>query len=283
VLSLFLHQQNIAMITYPGAKINLGLNILKRREDGFHDLETVMIPVPFYDILEIVGREDHELHFSTSGISIPGNEEDNLCIRAFRMMQEKFDIHGVNMHLHKRIPMGAGLGGGSADGAFALMMINDLYQLGMSLDELSALALHLGSDCPFFILNKPAFAGGRGEILEPIFNPVSGCYIVMVKPTFSISTSEAYQSITPGLPVLPILQVIQLPKEKWDGYLNNDFETLVLQRFPESADILKQLRDSGAFLARMTGSGSVFYGLYSTMPMIPDTLKGMVLFSGWLL
>lgn len=251
------------MVTFPNCKINLGLHITGKRPDGFHELETVFYPVPLKDILEVVSSTT--LQFQSTGIDIPGNPGSNLCLKAYHLLKEDFpQLPPVQMHLHKIIPMGAGLGGGSADGAFALQLLNDKYFLGLSPTQLMKYALQLGSDCPFFILNQPCYATGRGEDLTPIKLDLSGYRFVIVHPGIHINTKWAFEQIQPGLPARSIKEIIQLPIQDWKYYLSNDFESPIKQNYPAIEAIKLALYKDGAIYASMSGSGSTVFGIYPT-------------------
>ncbi len=251
------------MVTFPNCKINLGLHITGKRPDGFHELETVFYPVPLNDILEVVSSTT--LQFQSTGIDIPGNPASNLCLKAYHLLKEDFpQLPPVQMHLHKIIPMGAGLGGGSADGAFALQLLNDKYFLGLSPTQLMKYALQLGSDCPFFILNQPCYATGRGEDLTPIKLDLSGYRFVIVHPGIHINTKWAFEQIQPGLPARSIKEIIQLPIQDWKYYLSNDFESPIKQNYPAIEAIKLALYKDGAIYASMSGSGSTVFGIYPT-------------------
>ncbi|MBA4259806.1 MAG: 4-(cytidine 5'-diphospho)-2-C-methyl-D-erythritol kinase, partial [Chitinophaga sp.] len=231
--------------------------------DGFHELETVFYPVPLKDILEVVSSTT--LQFQSTGIDIPGNPASNLCLKAYHLLKEDFpQLPPVQMHLHKIIPMGAGLGGGSADGAFALQLLNDKYFLGLSPTQLMKYALQLGSDCPFFILNQPCYATGRGEDLTPIKLDLSGYRFVIVHPGIHINTKWAFEQIQPGLPARSIKEIIQLPIQDWKYYLSNDFESPIKQNYPAIEAIKLALYKDGAIYASMSGSGSTVFGIYPT-------------------
>jgi 4-diphosphocytidyl-2-C-methyl-D-erythritol kinase len=249
------------MVIFPNCKINLGLHITGKRPDGFHELETVFYPVPLKDIVEVVTST--ELKFESSGLSIPGDSTNNLCLKAYHLLKQDFPhLPPVHMHLHKIIPMGAGLGGGSADGAFVLRLLNEKYQLNISSPQLINYAAKLGSDCPFFILNKPAFASGRGELLEPIALDLSSYTFVLVHPGIHVNTKWAFEQIQPKVPALSIKEIIQLPIEEWKLYLQNDFEAPIIKQHTEIAEIKSALYADGAIYASMSGSGSSVFGIY---------------------
>ena len=270
------------MVSFPNCKINLGLNIVNKRDDGYHDIETVFFPIQLKDSLEVI--ENEKLEFSTSGFSIEGEPEKNLCIRAFNLLKKDFpQLPSVQMHLHKAIPMGAGLGGGSADGAFTLKLLNNKFDLSLSEKQLINYSLQLGSDCPFFILNKPCFATGRGEILEQTELNLSEYKFLIVRPPIHISTAWAFSTIEPLKPVKLIKQIIQQPIATWRTELINDFEKPVFEKHPEIKNIKDKLYDAGATYASMSGSGSAVYGIFSKENAIsisfPDNYFVKTLFS----
>ena len=252
---------NYSMVIFPNSKINLGLNIVGKRNDGYHDIETVFFPVPLKDALEVIEKEKFE--FSTSGSSIEGESEKNLCIKAYHLLKKDLpNLPAVQMHLHKAIPMGAGLGGGSADGAFALKLLNKKFELRLSEKQLISYSLQLGSDCPFFILNKPCFATGRGEKLEQIELDLSEYKTVIVHPAIHISTAWAFSTLKPSRPVKSIKQIIQQSITTWKDELINDFEKPVFAKYPEIDEIRDALYDAGAIYASMSGSGSAVFGIF---------------------
>jgi 4-diphosphocytidyl-2-C-methyl-D-erythritol kinase len=263
------------MITFPNAKINLGLHITAKRSDGFHDLETVFYPLMWKDALEIISsKEQIPNSLITTGITVSGNAEDNLCVKAYNLLKKDFpELSPVNMHLHKTIPMGAGLGGGSADGAFTLKLLNTKFNLNLSNDQLISYALQLGSDCPFFILNEPCFATGRGEKLEPISLNLSAYKIAVVNPGIHVNTGWAFSKIRPQQPKVSLKEIIQQPIETWKQNLKNDFEEPVFAEFPEAKKLKDDLYAAGALYASMSGSGSTVFGLFKEPPQLslPDT------------
>ncbi len=249
------------MIAFPNCKINLGLNIIAKRNDGFHDLETVFYPLLIEDAVELIQSEKTE--FTISGLPVAGNAVDNLCVKAYQLLKKDFpDLPQVKIHLHKTIPMGAGLGGGSADGAFMLKLINDKFNLHISDYDLLKYAEQLGSDCPFFILNKPCFATGRGEILEEINLNLKGYKIVLVHPGIHINTAWAFSKIKPSFPLNSIKEIIQQPNSTWKEELKNDFEEPVFSQYPEIKKIKDNLYNMGAVYSSMTGSGSAVFGIF---------------------
>jgi 4-diphosphocytidyl-2-C-methyl-D-erythritol kinase len=263
------------MICFPSCKINLGLRITQKRADGFHALETVFFPISIKDALEIIIEPDTNaapITFTSSGLAINGDPSDNLCFKAYGLLKKDFPtIPNIKMHLHKKIPMGAGLGGGSSDGAFTLVTLNQLFNLQLSEQVLLDYALQLGSDCPFFIINTPAFATGRGEILTPINVNLDGYRIVIVNPGIAISTKLAFSLITPKVPDTNMEDIICEPVSSWKEKLINDFEQPIFNSFPELANIKETLYQKGAVYASMTGTGSTVFGIFPTSMM--DTLS----------
>jgi 4-diphosphocytidyl-2-C-methyl-D-erythritol kinase len=250
------------MILYPNAKINLGLRILRKREDGFHDIESIMIPVPIYDIIEI--SESVDFSYIQTGIDIPSNGSLGLVERAYMLMKDRYGIGPVAIHLRKQIPIGAGLGGGSADAAFTIKGLNEWFDLGLPTETLEHLAAELGSDCPFFIANQPALAKGRGEELHPMNVNLSGLYIAIYNPGIHVSTASAYGSIVPN-PMHSIDYQIKALHE-WQAYYVNDFEKPVALAHPEISEGIEYLTEKGAFYAAMSGSGSSYLGIFENPP-----------------
>ena len=252
------------MISFPNAKINIGLYITGKRPDGFHDLETVFFPIGWSDALEFA--YSGEVQFSASGISVSGAAEDNLVMKAYSLLKKDFDLPALKIHLHKQIPFGAGLGGGSADAAFMLRMLNQSFKLGLSGEQLQQYAAKLGSDCPFFIVNKPVFATGRGEIMNEISLNLKGLSLVLVKPSVEVSTASAFRNIIPQKPAISLSEQIQLPVSDWKNHIFNQFEMSVFKQYPEIEVVKNQLYDLGALYASMSGSGSCVFGLFVDPP-----------------
>ncbi|MCS7005632.1 MAG: 4-(cytidine 5'-diphospho)-2-C-methyl-D-erythritol kinase [Cytophagales bacterium] len=250
------------MISFPNAKINLGLHILHKRPDNYHEIDSFFVPVPWCDILEITPSQRFE--WTNTGLAIDAKPEENLCVKAYLLIKEKYQLPPVRIHLHKVIPMGAGLGGGSSDGAFAIKMLNELFSLQMTLKEQQQFATYLGSDCSFFIENKPAFVSGKGEILEVHpQNPLQNLWIVLIYPQFSVNTRQAYQHIVPQIPLKSCRDIIKhLSISTWKDFLKNDFEASVFKKYPTLASIKTELYEKGAIYASMTGSGSSIYGIF---------------------
>ncbi|WP_029905925.1 4-(cytidine 5'-diphospho)-2-C-methyl-D-erythritol kinase [Prevotella sp. 10(H)] len=251
------------MICFPNAKINLGLNIISKRPDGYHNLETIFYPIDIKDALEIVIKEGLEKDvFIEAGIKIDSASEDNLVMKALRLMRTKYDFPFLEVHLLKKIPFGAGLGGGSADASFMLKLINDSFQLGTSDEELAALAVQLGADCPFFIYNKPVFAEGVGEKFQNIELSLKGYHIILVKPDIHVPTKDAFAEIKPQQPGLSLKEIIKRPVTEWRELMINDFEKSVFAKYPEIKNIKDKLYHRGALYASMTGSGSSVFGIF---------------------
>ncbi len=253
------------MVIFPNCKINLGLHITGKRPDGFHELETAFYPVRLHDILEVVTST--ELQFDSTGLPIPGNPDKNLCLQAYHLLKTDYpELPPVGMHLHKMIPMGAGLGGGSADGAFALRLLNEKYKLNIPTQDLIVYAAKLGSDCPFFIINQACFATGRGEILNPIQLDLSKYYFVLVNPGIHVNTKWAFDQITPAPSNKNLASILTEPIEEWPNLLFNDFEAPITKAYPAIGNIKNQLYQLGASYAAMSGSGSTVFGIFKTKP-----------------
>lgn len=250
------------MIIFPNCKINLGLRILQKRTDGFHNIETVFYPLPFYDVLELVhSQTGTALH--TSGISIDTASADNLCLKAYELLRKDFPaISSVEIHLHKNIPSGAGLGGGSADAAFMLQLLNLFFRLEIDKQQLMHYALQLGSDCPFFIINTPCVGTGRGEQLTPLVLDLSSYQFVLVNPGIHVSTGQAFSGIIPVDGGKSVHEIIQQPINTWKDELVNDFEAGIFQQYPVIGEIKEQLYHKGAVYASMSGTGSTVYGIF---------------------
>ena len=268
------------MVSFPNCKINLGLHVTRKRADGYHDLETVFYPVMLKDALEIIRGTGNGVAFSSSGLHISGHSEDNLCVKAWSLLKTDFpNLPPITMHLHKAIPMGAGLGGGSADGAFALKMLNKLFQLNISQARLEQYALQLGSDCPFFIRNKPCLATGRGEMMEEIYIDLSAYRIALVNPAIHVSTADAFRGVIPANPSVNLSEIITKDPSTWKDLLHNDFEPSVFSKFPQIAAIKTRFYEHGAVYASMTGSGSTVYGLFPSTAQLPLEVKGFAVLS----
>lgn len=261
------------MVLFPNCKINLGLNIIGKRSDGYHELETVFYPVQIKDGIEVIEENTQHstlsrnpadnVQFSMSGFSVDGDTQNNLCIKAYHLLKNDFThLPPVQMHLHKTIPMGAGLGGGSADGAFTLKLLNKKFELNLSEKKLIDYALQLGSDCPFFIINKSSYATGRGEILEDISIDLSDYKIIIVHPGIHISTAWAFANINPCRPVTSVKEIVSQPIETWKQDLKNDFEEPVFNKYPDIKKIKEKFYNAGAVYVSMSGSGSAVYAIF---------------------
>jgi 4-diphosphocytidyl-2-C-methyl-D-erythritol kinase len=250
------------MLCFPNAKINLGLHVLRRRDDGYHEIETVFYPVPLRDALEAVPAKTFAFHASGRPLNVAG--EDNLVWKALKLLEQRHVIPPLAIYLRKCIPDGAGLGGGSADAAFMLKLLNDCAALHLSDTELESLAAMLGADCPFFIRNRPLLASGTGNVFEPVDLSLKGYTLRIVKPEVSVSTKEAYSRVKPSLPPLSLRDIVPQPVSEWKHLLTNDFESGVCRLHPEIGRIREQLYAGGAVYAAMSGSGSSVYGLFDT-------------------
>ena len=259
------------MIVFPNAKINLGLYVTSKREDGYHNLETIFIPVEkLCDVLEVIPMPKGATNdnFTVTGIPVPGSGGDNLCIKALGLMRKHFDIPYLDIYLHKVIPFGAGLGGGSSDAAFMLKLLNEQFDAGLTNNELETLATEIGADCAFFIRNTTTYAEGIGNIFSPIDIDISKLWIELVIPPIHVSTAFAYKNITPRKPQTGLKTATQSPFEDWHAQISNDFEIPVFEQFPEIKTIKEDLYKHGAIYASMSGSGSAVFGLFNEKPEI---------------
>ena len=257
------------MIRFPNCKINLGLHVAGKRSDGYHNLETVFYPLHIHDALEILplSNGDSEPQLTISGLPVSGDNANNLCVKAWHLLKNAFPyLPAVTMHIHKAIPMGAGLGGGSADGTFMLMMLNEQFNLGLSSGSLAQYALQLGSDCPFFIYNQPLFATGRGEVMQKISLNLAGYYFYIVNPNIHVNTGEAFRELQYVNHAASVKDVIQQPIREWKENVVNDFEEGIAKKHPVIADVKRQLYRHGAIYAAMTGSGSTVFALFEKQP-----------------
>lgn len=266
------------MIAFPNGKINLGLRVIQKRPDGFHDLETAFYPIPLRDILEIIESPDGATRLLSYGMPM-GNEEDNLCMRAYHLLRRDFPkLPPVHIHLYKAIPPGAGMGGGSADASFTLKLLNKKFKLNIPDSRLFAYALQLGSDCPFFLPNQPALATGRGEILKPFPPLLKGCQIWLCYPEIPISTAALFKKIKPAIPVHSIEEILNKPINQWQGLLINDFEIIMMEMHPEVRHIKKMIMQHGAIYTSMTGTGSAVFGIFPASAS-PKNIPGV--FNFW--
>lgn len=273
---LFLH--SIDMVVFPNAKINLGLHIIGKRPDGYHNIETVFYPIPLRDALEIIPAPDSIFNFRTSGLKIQGKETNNLCNKAYQLLSKDFSLPQIHMHLHKVIPVGAGLGGGSSDGAFTIKLLNAIFDLRLSVGQMQDYARMLGSDCAFFIQNRPLYGYEKGDRFEPVSLDLSGYYIAVIVPDIHISTMDAYTSILPSIPDISITEIIKEPIEKWRFLLTNDFEPSVFHKHLVVRKIRDQLYDCGAVFSGMSGTGSAVYGIFKELPALEGRFPGCYIF-----
>ncbi len=265
------------MLKFPNAKINLGLQITAKRSNGYHTIETVMYPfTALTDALEIIAADT--LSFTNTGIDIPESAAGNLCLKAYELLAKEYALTPLSIHLHKNIPIGAGLGGGSADGAYMLRMLQQHFQLPISDEKLAAYAAQLGSDCPFFIYNKPLLATGTGTEFTACDVNLSAYYLVLVCPQVHVSTKAAYAQVQPKTPAVPLRTLIQLPVHEWKDIIVNDFETSVFNQFPSLKGIKNTLYNAGAVYAAMSGSGSALFGIFEQETRLDEQLKDCRLF-----
>ena len=253
------------MITFPNAKINLGLNIIEKRPDGYHNLETIFYPINLQDALEVTRRENNDKEYTLhiSGAPLEGEPEDNLVVQAYKLLKKDYPgLLPVDIHMYKHIPAGAGLGGGSSDTACMIKLLNDKFSLGLSTERMEEYAVKLGADCAFFIRNKPVFATGIGNLFEPVELSLKGYHIILIKPDIFVSTRDAFAEIKPVRPAVSLKEIVKQPIETWKSSMKNDFEDSVFKKFPEIAAIKDELYDLGAVYAAMSGSGSSVYGIF---------------------
>ena len=261
------------MLLLPNCKINLGLQVVRKRPDGYHDLQTVFYPIPLRDNLELreLRNSDAPYALQLAGQAIEGNPDDNLIIKVYKQLKEEFDLPALDIYLYKHIPLGAGLGGGSSDAAFMMKGLNEVFELGLSDYEMERRLAGLGADCAFFVQNVPAYATGIGDELTPIPLSLKGMYIVLVKPDVFVSTREAYAGVTPKEPEHDLLKALRRPVTEWRDRVVNDFEPSVFAAHPELAAVKQTLYDMGADYAAMSGSGSTLFGLFSRP--VPEARK----------
>ena len=275
------------MITFPIAKINLGLNVVEKRPDGYHNLQTVFYPVPIMDALEIVPMiegfpSDVDCDLKVTNINIQGDEQRNLVVRAYQLLKADFpNLPRIHAHLWKGIPIQAGMGGGSSDCAYMIRLLNETFELGLTNEQMEQYAARLGADCAFFIQSSPCYAEGIGEILQPIALDLSGWHIGVVRPDIPVPTKEAFSRIQPHYPALNCREAVMQPVETWRNNLTNDFEESVFALHPEIGNVKEQLYNMGATYAAMTGSGSALFGLFKEHPDgLGQAFPNMFTFSG---
>jgi 4-diphosphocytidyl-2-C-methyl-D-erythritol kinase len=269
------------MILFPISKINLGLRITAKRTDGYHNIETIFYPVNLTDALEfVVSEKTDEDQLTTTGLETGSGQADNLVLKTIRRLRAEYNFPFLKIHLHKAIPIGAGLGGGSSDAASLLKAIESYFSLNISEEKLKLISLDLGSDCPFFIDGFPSAATGRGEILNRVAPVMSGYYLVLLNPGVGINTREAYQNCSPSKPADRLEKLILNPISEWKELIKNDFEDFAFRKYPSIGEIKKDLYKSGALFSLMSGSGSSVYGIFRDKPILPDSLKRYVIFEG---
>ena len=267
------------MRIYPNAKINIGLSVTERRTDGYHNLETVFYPVGLRDVLELNREEGPKrvCYFENTGIAIDCPEDKNLVVRAYKLLASAYDLPAVRINLFKTIPFGAGLGGGSSDAAYTLKALNEYFELRISEKGLENYVSRLGSDCAFFIRNRPAFASGKGDVLEDMALELDEYEIVIVKPDCKVSTAEAYAGISPAKAVFNLRELNLLPLTAWRKQVKNDFETTVFAKYPAIRKVKEELYNRGALYASMTGSGAGVFGIFPKGDVVLDTLQGNII------
>jgi 4-diphosphocytidyl-2-C-methyl-D-erythritol kinase len=250
------------MVVFPHCKINLGLHVLRKRADGYHELDTCFYPITFHDLLEVLPSKKFSI--ALSGFSIPGNKADNICVKAYRLVQQDYPLPNISLHLHKSVPIGAGLGGGSSDAVFTIKALDRIFKLGITPEKLLHYAAQLGSDCAFFCQDNPMIGQGRGELLSPVSVSLKGYYLILLKPAIHISTKIAFSGLKPKERMVPVESIVtQVPIDKWKDHLKNDFEETIFKHYPEIEDCKNTLYKYGAVYASMTGSGAAVYGLFT--------------------
>lgn len=262
------------MITFPNAKINLGLNIVSKRLDGYHNLETIFYPIPIKDALEIIPSQHKNDSFIEAGLKVDSLSADNLVIKALNLLRKEYFIPPLEIHLLKKIPFGAGIGGGSADASFMIRLLNDTFSLNISDEKMVILAIKLGADCPFFIYNRPMFASGIGEELEDINLSLDNYYLALVKPDIHIPTKDAFALIKPQRPELSLKEIVKRPIEEWKNLMYNDFEKSIFPKYPLIEKVKSKLYSQGALYSSMSGSGSSVYGIFKEETYLESEFKG---------
>lgn len=273
------------MILFPNAKINIGLSVIRKRSDGFHDIETIMYPIGLCDALEYIEEQEGTIPGNLTTIAYSGNVSitgQDICLKVIQMLEEMFPLPSVRMHLLKNIPVGAGLGGGSSDAAFLLKSLNEQFSFGLSNDQMEELAGRIGGDCPFFIRNKPCLVSGKGDQLRDIPLKLEGYWLLLVYPGIIISTREAYQEIIPENKSVNLHDLIQQPPGQWRNTIKNQFEDSVYRKYPLLAEIKKELYRMGAVYSSMSGSGSGMYGIFNSEVKIPEKFKSYFIYKEFL-
>ncbi len=270
--------RSLFLLTFPTSKINLGLRITDKRPDGFHNLQSCFYPIAWGDILEVIPAD--EFAFTSSGLPVPGDPAQNLCTKAYRLLKADVDLPLVKMHLHKIVPIGAGLGGGSADAAFTLRLLNDQFSVGLTNAQLEEYARLLGSDCAFFIQNRPVYCTQKGDVFSEIKIDLRGYHILLVYPNLAISTAEAYAGINPRQTSIPLYDQLVMPIDSWRTTIHNDFEDSLFPKYPVLNQIKEQLYKAGAVYASMSGSGSTVYGIFNAPVVIPNQFSAYRVWEG---
>ncbi len=276
MLNFKTHNSQLKMLSFPNAKINLGLNITEKRKDGYHNLETVFYPIQVKDAVEIIDAK--ETSCIIKGIDVPGDATDNICLKAFELLRKDFEIPHQQIILLKNIPVGAGLGGGSADAAFLIKLVNDKFNLGLSIEQMQGYCRQLGADCAFFIENKPVYAFGKGDEFEKLEIDLSSYYLVLVKPPVHVSTADAYAGIIAKKPLQSLKEIIHLPLTTWKYKVTNDFEQSVFDKYPQIRQIKTSLYDAGATFALMSGSGSSVFAIFNQPVKLPELEKNNIVY-----
>ena len=256
------------MLAFANAKINIGLNVTEKLPSGYHNIETVFYPIKIHDVVEITDAQ--LISCKVAGIDIEGNPEDNLCYKAFRLLQKDCNFPAQQITLLKQIPIGAGLGGGSSDAAHLIKVIDQKFNLGLSVSEMEQYAAQLGADCAFFIQNKPVYAYGKGDQFKPLTLDLSAYNMVLVKPEIHVSTAEAYAGMIPQASEANLIELVQQPLEHWKNHIKNDFERMVFEKYPAIRDVKNALYRAGALYAAMSGSGSSVYGIFDKTISLPE-------------
>ena len=264
------------MLTFANAKINLGLNLTEKRADGYHNLETVYYPIKLYDVVELVDAD--ETTCLTKGMEIPGQSHDNICLKAFKQLQIDFNLPQQQIVLLKNIPIGAGLGGGSADAAFLIKLVNDKFNLSLTINQMEDYARRLGADCAFFIKNEPTYAFGKGDEFEELNVSLANYFLVLVRPPVHVSTALAYADVKVKSPVTSLKKLVHLPLYDWRANIFNDFEHSVFSKYPEIEEIKAQLYAAGATFALMSGSGSSVFGIFKKPVKLMELEKANLVF-----
>ncbi len=270
------------MISFPNCKINIGLHITEKRADGFHNLESILTPVYWQDILEIVPNDENQIDvdFKTSGVRLFGLKENNLCAKAYKLLKEHYPLPPIKIHLHKIIPIGAGLGGGSSDATFTMIMLNKMFNLNISNEDMELFSAKLGTDCPFFLHNQTIFAHEKGDIFEKLKNQSKQYFIVLIKPKIHVNTTQAYSWIKPVKRKASLKELIMQPIESWKENIFNDFEIPVFEKYPAIKNIKARLYKLGAIYASMSGSGSTVYGIFEDEKHLNTYFRSSVLYQG---